>query len=778
MADSVFLGSVYATAELRTDKFKEGATQVRSELDSLDSTTSSRMASLGKSFTNTGKALSIGLTAPLVLFGKTAVDTAVDIEVKWKEVQKVYGSTAGAFQKDTEMLQKAVNGLTLKFGQQKDVVVDALASIAAIGYEGPQAVDMLTQSLEFATAGNMALEDAMAGVVAISKIYNVQGDQLRGVLASLNLVENSTAASMSDLNTAIQIVGTSGKSAGVDVNELAGYMAGLRERAIPAGEAADGLKTIFTRLRSQDSIDFLAEFGIQVVDANGKLMEGNQILDAYAKIWPKLTDVEKEEAAQVTAGLFQKNKFLAVIDDLTSKNSTYTKTLELLGNQEGAVSQYTKEMNIFLDTNKTKMAQANAAWTDFKIAVGGIVVEVLVPLMTSLTGLAQQFSNLDPTLQKVIVGVGIFLAVLGPILIFVGMLISAISTILPVLAAVGAAIGAISLPVLAIIAIIVALIAALVILYLKWNEISAFLQNVWNTVVTTVSETWNNFVTWLTTSITTLVTNIINWFGQLPTMIMNHFLKMISDWVWFLGFVLGLVLYGIPAIITTIMKFLSELPGKVLKVLTDVQNWWNQKWTEVHNFVTVEIPKMVANIFKWLMELPPNMWKAMLEMKTKATEGIQSTWESILSELKQWPGRMFEWGKNIMHSFADGIKNAIGAIADAFKSGMDSAKRLVQGKSPPVEGPFKEIDVWGFNVGMAWVDGLKQAISSVSLPSPELGGIGGLQPAPAPVNNMTTLQPNYNVYIGMYAGTPMEKREIARQLDQSLQEYKRSMGEL
>lgn len=431
MAGSVFLGSVYGTLEMRTEQWKKDIKSAQDDLENLEKTTNTRLASIGQTFTNVGKKLSVGLTAPLAVFGKLAVDTATEIEVRWKEVEKVYGSTADAFERDFGELSNAVEQLTLKFGQQKSVVLDALASISAMGYEGKDAIDMLTQSLEFATTGQMDLNEAMSGAIAISKIYGVSGDELRKVLASLNTVENTTAASMRDLNEAIQITGESGKSAGVDVKELSAMMAVFRERAIPAGEAADGLKMIFTRLRNEtkESKKIYEKYGMSIYEGNGVLKEADVILKDLATIWPKLTDVEREELAQANAGVYQKNKFLTLMADLTSESSTYIKTLETLGDSENDVSNYTREMNVFLDTNKTKMAQASAAFTNFKVAVGGTLADVIIPLLTKLADLAKKFSELSPQTQKFIVIAGMIAAVLGPALIVIGTLITSLTAI-------------------------------------------------------------------------------------------------------------------------------------------------------------------------------------------------------------------------------------------------------------------------------------------------------------------------------------------------------------
>lgn len=862
MADSIFLGSVYATLEMRKDEWGQSIKTAQSELDTLESQSRSRMASIGNGFTSAGKALSIGLTAPLTIFGKLAVDTAVDIEVRWKEVQKVYGSTAGAFQKDVKMLENSVDSLSTKFGRQKSEVLDALSAIAAIGFEGPRAVDMLTQSLEFATAGNMELNSAMEGVVAISKIYNVEGEALRKVLANLNLTENSTAASMADLKEAVQTAGSVAKTAGVDVKELSGFMAVLREKAIPAGEAAEGLKTIFTRLRST-AVGDLEAIGVSIDLGNGKLKEGDQILVEVAKKWQGLTDVQKEEVSASAAGVYQKNKFLAIMDDLSGKTSTYSNTLKVLADDQNSVSTYTKEMNIFLDTNRTKLAQSKVSFDNMKIAMGGVLVEALVPLVNKLAEFAKWFNTLDPKIQKTVVYFGIFLAVLGPILIIVGSLITAITTIGGALAAVGGIAGIVSgifgafgailavvfSPITLIVAAIGLLIAAGILLYKNWGIVSDFLSKVWDTIVAA----WNTAVSFITglvgsilNAITTFANNVFTFFTTtlptaliqfftvtIPTLFFNFltfigtfFVNLLGMFFQGIGLILAFIVVGIPNLVETIINFLITLPSRVWSILTSVYTnfmkwgtntynylvtnvpiWWDNfikwlvqlwqniitgltnifnsfvKWgTDLWNWLSTEVPRQFNEFIKWISALPGRAYNGLVDLISKVGEIISKTWKAVVDEVSQWPGRLFEWGSKMAQSFIDGFGKIVGWITGKIKEGFEAGRKMLEGHSPPVAGPFKDIDKWGFNIGKTYADAFGSGLSGIAdFLLPNYNYAMNVEPrqqqGQSNTNTSYYSQPTFEVNIGIYAGSEMEKRQIAKELNDALKNYQKGTGE-
>jgi len=818
----VFLGSVYATLEMRNERWDQSINQAKSQLDTLEGQTNAKMASLGKSFTNAGKALSVGLTVPLVLFGKSAVDSATTIETKWKEVQKVYGSTANAFQRDNEMLQKSVENLSVKFGKQKNEVLDALGAIAAIGYEGPKAVDILTQSMEFATTGNMDLNRAMEGTVAISKIYGVEGEALRKVLANLNLVENSTAASMEDLNEAVQIAGSVSKLAGVDVKELSGYMAVLREKAIPAGEAANGLKTIFTRLRGT-AVGDLEAVGIAVDMGNGKLKEGDVILSELSKKWGKLTDVQKEEISASAAGLYQKNKFLAIMDDLSSKNSTYSNTLRVLANDQNSVNTYTKEMNVFLDTSKTKIEQAKVQWENMKVAVGAILVEALLPVVNALKDLAKWFSTLDPRIKKTAVYFGIFLAVLGPLLLILGAIVTAVGTL-----------GIGLLPLIAIIAGIGVVIGGLVFFGKQLSEVFSAIGEVVQFIVGIVGET-----------LAVPLRRLKELFGQLQIALLQ--LKPLFDALKpvleIIGMVIGVILVGA---LTLFLSLVTGLIAAFIQIVTGIVQFftgiiqavtgffqmiiglftgneeliktgWQAFTTGLYNilagFIKVATAgfkafiEAIINFFKFLYQKVQEtvdllifgvilaftaLWNVVVEIITAMVNAVvgwfTSLWNSIssiVSNIKNWVVGRFTEAKDALVNIGNGIFHA---IFDPLQNLWNKVVEFVN----KIKEKLKEVSPF-HRESPSLVDLVTKGVSVIKSQYESLGGItmphmADLAFSPASVDvikgaspvsnsNYVTNSPSFNVSIGMYAGSEMEKRAIAKELNNALLDYQKGTGE-
>lgn len=235
----------------------------------------------------------------------------------------------------------------------------------------------------------------------------------------------------------------------------------------------------------------------------------------------------------------------------------------------------------------------------------------------------------------------------------------------------------------------------------------------------------------LTVSFTNAVNAIIAAVANLPTTISNAIAQMILDLAFFVGFVVGIFIYGIPAAITATINALVALPGQVATTFTNiytaVTTWMTLTWQRA----VVLANQIVEGISTWFRQLPETTKVTFNTMLTTAIDTLKNMIAAIIAELRTWPARLYEWGANIANAFVDGVKSAIGNIVNAFKDGLNKAKSVIQGKSPPIEGPFKEVDVWGYNVGTAWVEGVQKAISALTFDNPMLSPLPAPAPAPA-----------------------------------------------
>jgi hypothetical protein len=148
----------------------------------------------------------------------------------------------------------------------------------------------------------------------------------------------------------------------------------------------------------------------------------------------------------------------------------------------------------------TPSAAMQQQWRTFQEVVGNIALKVLPPLTALLTQVLQGFNQLSPSMQTFIVGAAALLAVVGPLSLGIGGVLSAVSALLPLVAPVSAAfvalsatvtttviptltaLGVASLPLLPWLAALAGAIALVYATWKHWPEIVAFVSSVFNAV--------------------------------------------------------------------------------------------------------------------------------------------------------------------------------------------------------------------------------------------------------------------------------------------------------
>ena len=196
------------------------------------------------------------------------------------------------------------------------------------------------------------------------------------------------------------------------------------------------------------------------------------------------------------------------------------------------------------------------------------------------------------------------------------------------------------------------------------------------------------------------------------------------------------------------------------------------------------IPDMVNSIINWIATLDDKviaiivgMIKNFIAKFAGLLVSLQTWWTDLVGVLGEWKTKMFTWGENIAQAFVDGFGKLKEWLKEKARDALNAAKDILKGDSPPKQGPFKRIDVWGENVGLAWAEGFSSGLSGLTglLNTPSLAAVvasPNIAPSSSIVNNSS---PTFNVYVGMYAGSPMEKRQIAKDLSNALEDY--NLGE-
>ena len=140
----------------------------------------------------------------------------------------------------------------------------------------------------------------------------------------------------------------------------------------------------------------------------------------------------------------------------------------------------------------TPTAALNQQWRELTEIVGGILINILPPVIDLLRDIAAAFNSLSPEMQRLTVYVGLFAAAIGPLAIIIGTMTRAVAALAPLIKGLAVAFAGITAVTWAWLAAIGGIVAALLVF---WNSVRKILggdfTGAWEDAKNTAREMWD-----------------------------------------------------------------------------------------------------------------------------------------------------------------------------------------------------------------------------------------------------------------------------------------------
>lgn len=412
----------------------------------------SKLIKHGKNLNWVGRQLIYNFTLPLALAGAALFKFNKDIEESMVQVRKVYGDLSmdqAQVRAETDALSRSFELLSTRFGIHQKEVIDIAAAWASAGSAGRGLAENVKMTLQVMILGEMEAAEATEALIAMQaqwrlSTYDAAGgvSELTEAIAVLNIVENEVAVNMEALIVAFSRSSGIARSAGVTIRELAAMVAALVPAAGNATEAGNSLKTIISRMVAPTRMmtDTLVEMGIaidsdawknstateklqEIADTYEGLSESQQ---AYASSvmdndpLPALTAGQKAYSSSVLAGRRQVSRFGILMQEMGKEQSFYKKALDASADSQQNLAVLQQELTTVLESSPRK-------WDIMTNAIRNSMAKAFIPLMPAIMSLMQlfaqladAFSDLDPSTQKLILYGLVIVAIVGPILSLIG----------------------------------------------------------------------------------------------------------------------------------------------------------------------------------------------------------------------------------------------------------------------------------------------------------------------------------------------------------------------
>lgn len=530
---------------------------------------------LGQKMQSVGAKMTASLTVPIVAAGAAGVKMAMDLDEAMRNIQSVGGQTNEELKALSDTFVDMSTDLT-KTTDSAQALASAFYDIQGSGFEGADAMKVLEAATMAATAGLTDTHTAAQGVTAVLNSYGMAAEDAAFVSDLMFTTVDRGVGSFEELVTSMNNVVPSASAMGIQYEEISAAIATMSKQGQSFANATTNLNGVITGfLKPSEAMkkaisDLGYESAQSMIDTLG-LGGAMQALEQYTggsaeKMGELFGDVRAMRGAFALTG----DGARMFAEDLEAMGAANGRTAEAFATQTEAFA---------------------AQWKNFQNVLNALLIEVgqtLIPILSDLIQnylipAIQWFRNLPEPVKKGIIAFAGLVAVLGPVLMFIGGIISAISTIgaaisalAPVFAAIGAALAALSGPVIIIIAIITALIAAIVALWMNREKVKEWAQGVWEgmkkagNAVSEGAKAWEGNFEMMGVIAKEGASRITQWLSQMATNIVKSFqqifpaMKKIG-----VNIIKGLI-EGVKSMINNFINMVRDLAQSVVDTVTSV----------------------------------------------------------------------------------------------------------------------------------------------------------------------------------------------------------------
>ncbi len=397
----------------KTEQYQKAMGEAQSATSKLESEGGRSMSKLGASMQSAGRTATVGVTLPLVGVGAASIKMASNFDASMSKIVGLVGLSAD----EVDGMKASVLELAGSTATAPQELSDALFVLTSAGLKGDEALSALEYSAKASAAGLGETNDiarAVSGAMnaygpgvldaahatdvltATARAGNFETSELASSLGKVLPFAKQAQASFEDVGGAVALLTRTNGNASESVTQIQALM---RAFVVPTAEAATALTAV--GLSAEDVRDSIGENGLvstlQMLD--GKLGGNREQLGRL---------LGSSEAAS------------AAFQILDADAQTIADTFGVTNNAVGLTQS---AFEAFSSTASGEMKQALVDLGIAMIQIG----EVLAPMAADLAGgvskLAGAFSDLDPFLQKVVIGIAGAAAAAGPLLIVAGSMI-------------------------------------------------------------------------------------------------------------------------------------------------------------------------------------------------------------------------------------------------------------------------------------------------------------------------------------------------------------------
>ena len=435
MGTSISAGTIMAYMDLDMSSFNGAIDMAGEQLSGFASGgVAGALGSIGAAVETAGRALTLGVTAPLMTAAGAAIQTGMQFDAS---MSNVYGlmSSLNLSQAQMDALRDTARemGATTKFSASE--AADAMGYMALAGWDDAQVIAGIPGVLNLAAAANMDLAKASDIVTDTMTPFGMAAERAGEAADVFAYAQANSNTTVEALGEAMKYAAPTADAFGMTLQDTAAAMGVLANAGIKGSQGGTTLNAMLRDMKNNAKNGAIAigKTKVALTNADGSYRSYAAIIRDIDKATSSMTASQRDAALGAIFGDESLKGILATLKQGPDALDAMTEGMYACG---GAAEDMAATMG---DNLKGDLAILESGAQDMAIALSDWLMPAARGVVQGITDMIGKFNALDDGTKNTIFRIGAMAAAAGPLLLNGGKVLTLLSGVNPLVVGLGAA---------------------------------------------------------------------------------------------------------------------------------------------------------------------------------------------------------------------------------------------------------------------------------------------------------------------------------------------------